>query len=148
MHEKYLHRSKKKLAKIPQHWKYFPSISERVGSSRYTKKKLPTDCKHLFSSSPLVDSTRLVIMWFEMLLTRWRRLCWILQTFNYANNVLRFIFSFAADMSSSSPSKSLMYSYLTICWITFYICTICTILFYSLRVGISWLYYLKEVVKI
>ncbi|CAO1366922.1 unnamed protein product [Diamesa hyperborea] len=44
---------------------------------------------------------------------------------------------YKADMSSSTPSKSLMYSYLTICWITFYICTICTILFYSLRVGIS-----------
>ncbi|XP_070492393.1 uncharacterized protein beat-Ib [Chironomus tepperi] len=44
---------------------------------------------------------------------------------------------YKADIPSSSHSKNLVHSYLTICWITFYICTICTILFYSLRVGIS-----------
>ena len=46
-------------------------------------------------------------------------------------------FCLAADIPASSHSKNLVHSYLTICWITFYICTICTILFYSLRVGIS-----------
>ncbi|XP_055589586.1 uncharacterized protein LOC129741820 [Uranotaenia lowii] len=47
---------------------------------------------------------------------------------------------YKADKSSPPSSSSagmVVGSYVKVCWITFYICTICTVLLYSLRVGIS-----------
>ncbi|XP_065075235.1 uncharacterized protein LOC135698993 isoform X2 [Ochlerotatus camptorhynchus] len=42
-----------------------------------------------------------------------------------------------ASPPSSSSAGMVVGSYVKVCWITFYICTICTVLLYSLRVGIS-----------
>ncbi|XP_058448864.1 uncharacterized protein LOC131428837 isoform X1 [Malaya genurostris] len=47
---------------------------------------------------------------------------------------------YKADKSSPPTTSSagmMVGSYVKVCWITFYICTICTVLLYSLRVGIS-----------
>ncbi|XP_052564293.1 uncharacterized protein LOC120430152 isoform X2 [Culex pipiens pallens] len=42
-----------------------------------------------------------------------------------------------ASPPSSSSAGMVVGSYVKVCWITFYVCTICTVLLYSLRVGIS-----------
>ncbi|XP_055635641.1 uncharacterized protein LOC129775228 [Toxorhynchites rutilus septentrionalis] len=47
---------------------------------------------------------------------------------------------YKADKSSPPSTSSagmIVGSYVKVCWITFYVCTICTVLLYSLRVGIS-----------